>query len=446
MSNAAYTSQSLVVGEQMLPDQIDQPDGNAFQEASALPERHDRARPIPRISILAFCEQPITAQVVQASAEDRRLSKAHVGVHMGGIYAAIAHFQENPSPNLVILESMLDRNSMLAAMDQLAEHCDAGTRVIMVGHSNDVLLYRELLRRGVSEYLVAPVSPLFLMESISNLYSDPDSDPVGHMIAFVGAKGGVGSSTVCHNTAWVMSRVLQSNVVIADLDLPFGTAGLDFNQDPAQGIFDALASPERLDEVLLDRLLAKCTDHLSLFTAPSVLDRNFEIDPQAFEWVLDVVRQNVPHVAIDVPHVWTPWAKQVLMQADEVVITAMPDLANLRNAKNLVDLLKQNRKNDRAPHLVLNCMGMPKRPEISIKEFGEALDLQPRIAIEFDAEVFGLAANNGQMIEELAAKSKAAEHFRSLAYALTNQVAPKVEQKSMLAPLLKRFNLKRAGA
>jgi len=449
MSNAAYTSQSLVIGDNVLPDHLDQqPGADAYHEAPAPSEdRHERARPIPRISILAFCEQPTTAQVVQAASEDRRLSKAHVGVHMGGIYAAIAHFQEHPSPNLVVLESMLDRNAMLGALDQLAEHCDSGTRVVVVGHSNDVLLYRELLRRGVSEYLVAPISPLYLMESISNLYNDPESAPVGHIIAFVGAKGGVGSSTVCHNTAWVMSRILQSNVVIADLDLPFGTAGLDFNQDPAQGIHDALASPERLDEVLLDRLLAKCSDHLSLFSAPSVLDRNFDIDPQAFEWVLDVVRQNVPHVAVDVPHIWTPWAKQVLLQADEVVITAMPDLANLRNAKNLIDLLKTNRKNDRQPHLVMNFMGMPKRPEISIKEFGEALDLEPRVVIDFDCETFGTAANNGQMVEELYAKAKAAENFRSLAYLLTNRAEPKKsEQKSLLGPLLARFNKKKAGA
>ena len=446
MSNTAYTSQSLVVGEQTLPDQVSEETPEAFAEASPAEERHDRARPIPRISIQAFCEQPVTAQVVQAAAADRRLAKAHVNVLMGGIYAAIAHYQENPSPNLVILESMLDRSSMLTALDQLAEHCDSGTKVVVVGHANDVILYRELLRRGVSEYIVAPVAPLTLMESVSNLYNDPDTDPVGMVMAFVGAKGGVGSSTVCHNTAWVMSRILQNNVVITDLDLPFGTAGLDFNQDPAQGIADALASPERLDEVLLDRLLAKCTDHLSLFAAPSVLDRNYEIDPQAFEWVLDVVRQNVPYVAVDVPHIWTPWAKQVLLQADEIVITAAPDLANLRNAKNIVDLLKQNRKNDRKPHLVLNFVGMPKRPEISAKEFGEALDLLPRVAIEFDGEVFGMAANNGQMVEELAAKSKAAEHFRSLAYALANKVEPKVETKSVLAPLFKRFNLKMAGA
>lgn len=444
MSNNAYSSQELALTEDQYSEDLNEAD--AASEFLPAEERHERARPIPRISIQAFCEQPHTAQTAQTISEDRRLTKAHVSVHMGGIYAAIAHYQENPSPNLIVIESLLDRNSMLAALDRLSEFCDQGTRVLVVGHQNDVILYRELLRRGVSEYLVAPVTPLVMMEAISNLYNDPESDPVGHVIAFVGAKGGVGSSTVCHNTAWVMSRILQANVCIADLDLPFGTAGLDFNQDPVQGIADALSSPERLDEVLLDRLLAKCTDHLSLFAAPGVLDRNYDIDPQAFEWVLDVVRQNMPYVCIDVPHVWTTWSKQVLLSADEIVLTAMPDLANLRNAKNMVDLLKQQRKHDKPPHLVLNCVGMPKRPEISIKEFGEALDLHPRIAIEFDGETFGMASNNGQMIEELSAKAKAADHFRSLAYQLTNRVEPKVEPKSMLGPLLKRFSLKKAGA
>jgi len=141
-----------------------------------------------------------------------------------------------------------------------------------------------------------------LIESLSNLYNNPDTDPVGNVIAFIGAKGGVGSSTVCHNTAWAMSEILKSNVVVADLDLAFGTTGLDFNQDPVQGIAEALQSPERLDEVLLDRLLTKCSEHLSIFAAPVVLDRDYEISADACDLVLEVVRQNVPYVAVDLPH------------------------------------------------------------------------------------------------------------------------------------------------
>ncbi len=405
--------------------------------------RNDRARPIPRISIQAFCESSDTAEAVQVAADDRRLAKAHVSVHMGGIEAGVAHYQESPTPNLIIIESTLRRGDLVAQLDRLADSCDAGTKVIVIGATNDVLLYRELLKRGVAEYLIAPVDPMQVMESISNLYNDPSSDPVGHIFAFVGSKGGIGSSTLCHNVSWCISEMLKSSVVIADLDLAFGTAGLDFNQDPVQGIAEALGSPERLDEVLLDRLLTKCSEHLSIFAAPGTLDRDYDLTADSCDIVLDVVRQNVPYVTVDLPHVWTSWSKRILTQADEIVITATPDLASLRNTKNLVDLLKQLRQNDRQPHPVVNMQGVPKRPEIPIKDFEAALDTKACAVIEFDAETFGQAANNGQMIEEMSPKAKAVPHFRDIALAVTGRREHRPEKKSPLAPLLERFKIKR---
>jgi pilus assembly protein CpaE len=407
-----------------------------------------KARPIPRISIQAFCEDGGTADALQVAAEDRRLSKAHVSLHMGGAPAAVAHYQQSPTPNLIVIESSLPRQQMLAELDRLAESCDSGTKVVVIGHLNDVILYRELLKRGVSEYLVAPVTPIQLMESVSNLYNNPDSDPVGNVLAFIGAKGGVGSSTLCHNTAWTLSEALRYSVVIADLDMAFGTTGLDFNQDPVQGIAEALSSPERLDEVLLDRLLTKCSEHLSIFAAPVVLDRDYDLSADACTTVLDIVRQNVPYVAVDLPHSWSSWTKRILLEADEVVITAVPDLANLRNAKNIVDLLKQSRTNDGPPHLVLNMANMPKRPEISAKEFAQNLDLKATCVIEFDSETFGQAANNGQMIEELNKKAKAVAQIRDLTMALAHRKEHRVEPKKSalpgaLAPLLEKLKLKR---
>ncbi len=402
-----------------------------------------RARPIPRISIQAFCENAAIAEILQVAAEDRRLAKVHVALHMGGIEAAVAHFQQNPTPNLVIVESSLPRDQVLMEIDRLAECCDPGTKVIVIGHVNDVVLYRNLLRRGVSEYLVEPIEPLQLMEAISNLYNNPETEPVGHVYAFVGAKGGVGSSTICHNAGWALSEQFKTNVVIADLDLAFGTTGLDFNQDPVQGIADALSSPERLDEVLLDRLLTKCSEHLSIFAAPVVLDRDYDITVAGCDQVIDVVRQNVPYLAVDLPHTWTAWTKSVLVQADEVIVTAAPDLANLRNAKSLVDLLRQTRRNDSEPRLVMNMVNMPKRPEISVKEFETALGIKAISAIDFDAETFGQAANNGQMIEELNTKAKSAGAFREIALAMTHRRESQPAKKSSpLAPLLEKLKIR----
>ncbi len=434
ISDAAYSLKAAAAGDP------------AFERAHEPPSEAPRARPVPRVNIQCFCEDQDTAAIIEQAAQDRRLAKAHVTVQMGGAQAAVAFYKNASTPNLIIIESLLDRTDMLGELDRLAEVCDPGTKVVAIGHVNDVLLYRELLRRGVSEYVVAPVNVLQIIESISSIYTDPETGPVGQVIAFVGAKGGSGSSTVCHNTAFAIASALKSDVVIADFDLPFGTAGLDFNQDPLQGIADALATPDRLDEMLLDRLLSRCSDHLSLFAAPGTLDRPYDLDPASCDTVIDVVRENVPWIAVDVPHLWTAWAKQVVLRADHVVLTAAPDLANLRNAKNLVDQLKSSRPNDRPAMLVLNQVGVPKRPEIPVKDFGHALDLEPKIVIDFDAQLFGTAANNGQMIEEVSDKSKAADAFRALANLLTDRSEQKTERQSVLAPILARLRLSKSRA
>ncbi len=404
-----------------------------------------RVRPIPRITIQAFCEDQGTADILQQAAADRRLAKAHTTVQMGGIPAAIAFFQNAATPNLIIVESIYDREPLLKDVDRLAEVCDAGTKVIVIGHVNDVVLYRELMAKGVSEYLVGPLRPIQVMEAIADIYISPDAEPVGQVIAFVGARGGAGSSTLCHNVGWAMSKALRSDVAIADFDLPFGTAALDFNQDPAQGIAEALSDPERLDSVLLDRLLSKCSDRLALFAAPGTLEWEYDLEPRACNRVVDEVRQNLPYALLDVPHLWTSWAKDVILQADEVVITATPDLASLRNTKNLLELIRPARANDGPPHVVLNQVGMPKRPEIPVPDFAQAIGVQPAAVIEFDAHLFGTAANNGQMIEEINDKARQAETFRELAFLLTNRVEPKAEENSLLAPLLSRLNMKKAG-
>ena len=433
MAEAAYSKDARAAGE---------PGREPVDVQPAVP----RARPIPRVNIQAFCEDQATAAIIQHASEDRRLAKAHVSVQMGGVEAAVAFYRNASTPNLIIIESLLDRAQLIADLDRLAEVCDSGTKVIIIGHINDVLLYRELVRRGVSEYVVAPLSVPQIIESIATIYTDPLTGPVGQVIAFVGAKGGSGSSTVCHNTAFAIAMSLASDVVIADLDLPFGTAGLDFNQDPLQGIADALATPERVDEVLLDRLLSRCSDHLSLFAAPGTLDRAYDVEAASCETVLDVVRENVPWVAVDLPHLWTTWAKEVLLKADQVVITAVPDLANLRNTKNLVDQLKSSRPNDRPPVLVLNQVGVPKRPEIPVKDFGHAIEIEPKAIFDFDAQLFGTAANNGQMIEEVAEKSRVAEQFRHLANVLTDRSEQKQERPSLLSPILSRLRLSKARA
>jgi pilus assembly protein CpaE len=199
-------------------------------------------------------------------------------------------------------------------------------------------------------------------------------------------------------------------------------------------------APERLDDVLLDRLLVKCSDHLSLFAAPAVLDRDLDMESESFESVLEIVRETVPCVIVDLPHLWSPWTKKILMAADEIVITATPDLASLRNAKNIIDIAKQMRSNGGLPHLVINQVGVPKRPEIPVKDFAQAIGIEPTLVLPFNPGLFGAAANNGQMIEELDAKNKATDGMRFLAKQLCGRdVQPaKATKKSFLQRLARK--------
>jgi pilus assembly protein CpaE len=181
-----------------------------------------------------------------------------------------------------------------------------------------------------------------------------------------------------------------------------------------------------------------CTYHLSLFAAPATLDRVYDFGDDAFDAIFDTLRSSVPCIVLDVPHQWSGWTKRALIAADDILIVAAPDLANLRNTKNLFDMLKSQRPNDRAPLYCLNQVGVPKRPEIKSGEFAKAIESEPTAVIPFEPQLFGLAANNGQMIEEIAAKHKVSELFLQVAQRLTGRAEAKRPRSSLLSKLLKK--------
>lgn len=384
---------------------------------------------VPRISIHGFCELPQTVAAIQKAGADRRLAKVHLGVQLGGIAAAVAYYREQVTPNLLIVETRLPGDAALAELERLAEVCDPLTKVIVVGNINDVAFYRELMRRGASEYLVTPLDPLDLIGVIAGLFAAPQSKPIGRVTAFIGARGGAGASTLAHNIGWTFAEELRIATMIIDFDLPFGTLGLDFNNDPGQGVQDALQAPERLDDVLLERLVARRGNYLSLFTAPVMLDRELGGDLLAYEAVLDAARRSSPSVVLDLPYAWDDRVRTLLRGADDIVVVAAPDLASLRNAKNIIEYLRLSRPNDPLPRLVLNQVGMAKRPEIQVKDFTETIGYAPELSVPFDPHGFGVAANNGQMLAELGQNGPALTAVRDLAHRLTGRLGVQAGEK-----------------
>ena len=405
---------------------------------------HDHIAPLPRIAIQAYCETPQVKQVVESIQRDRRMSKTMLRVFDGGIAACLEAFRSSPTPNVIIIEASSDRNGLLAHLDELAQYCDAGTRVLVIGHTNDVLLYRELMKRGVSEYLIAPLTLMDVIEALSAMFNSGEGDKIGRVIGVVGSKGGVGASTIAHNLAFMIATSFEIATTLVDLDLPFGTAGLDFNQDPPQGVAEALLSPDRLDANFVDRLLSKCTDNLSLMAAPATLERAYDFMETDFDPLVDLLRSSTPIIVLDIPHMWNAWTRRMLTSADHVLMVCSPDLANLRNAKTLLDVLKQARPNDDPPGIVMNMTGIAKRPEISVAEFIKALDGDLYGSLPFDPALFGTAANNGQMLMEVQAKAAAVEALQEIARRLTGRPEPKAQKKSILDPILSKLKFKAA--
>jgi pilus assembly protein CpaE len=147
--------------------------------------------------------------------------------------------------------------------------------------------------------------------------------------------------------------------------------------------------------------------------------------------VLDTVRQITPCVVVDIPHMWSPWVRQTLLASDDIVIVATPDLASLRTTKSFADLFKMNRPNDLPPKLVITQNGMAKRPEIPIKDFAETIGITPSLVLPFEPQLYGSAANNGQMLMEVQPKSVTADGIRRLAEMVTGR-AVQAEDKGVL--------------
>lgn len=396
-----------------------------------------------RAAIHIYYELDGTTAETARTLERQRLGAGSIKICEGGISAAIAAYEHAASPELLIIETDYPSEQLFTALDDLAALCQEHTKLIIIGQINDVNFYRALLQRNISDYLIPPLAPGQLAASIRSALQPDGETATGHMISVIGAKGGCGASTICHNLGWTLAEFMQVDTTIADCNIPFGTLGLNFNQDAGHGLTGALAAGPKLDAAMLDKLLARCSDHLSLLTTTSLLGGAPELSSASIMPIATLLRQTARIALFDVPFGWQDWTRTLIEQSDDCILVAEPDLINLRNAKNLFGTIRANHINGRPPLLVMNKVGLPRRPEISVKEFASALDAAPSLTIEFDARLFGMAANNGMMIGEVLPRSGVTAAFRRLANILAGQTSSKragLMAGNPLKPLLDRIS------
>jgi len=380
-----------------------------------VPDDAELAGRVPRISAGVFCQSPASETALRAALGDRRLSRVSSHISGGGITAAIAFCSAAPTPDLLIVETTAEGGEILAGLDALAPVCDVDTKVIVIGRANDIGLYRAVIAKGVSDYLVGPVDSLFAIAAILRLYPAGTPGRLGRICAFLGAKGGVGASTLAQNVAWRIGQDRSGSVMLADLDLQFGTAALNLNLVPSAGFAEQAMDPNRLDEALLERTLIQKGKYLHVLPASGRLQEIEPPEPAAVEKLLDLSRQIFPVVVLDLPHLQSPWMKAALAAVDDIVIVASPNLANLRNVKCLLDIFRVSRPNDAPPRVVLNQVGLAKRAGVSPVDFARGLEIEIKTQIAFDPNAFAKAAGEGELIAETMPHSAVGRALAALA-------------------------------
>ena len=370
---------------------------------------------ILRINIGAFVLTDAVRDAVGALNEDRLFLRSTIAVQEGGMAAALDFLSQRSTPELLVVETKAMDDALFNELNALAEVCQPGTKVIIIGAENDINLFKTLIDQGISQYFLETVTGEELKSAIVDAFADKTLNAKSRTIAFSGLRGGVGSSILAHNVASELARLYDEDVIIVDLDIPFGTAALSYNLQPAQTVADALSQAGSLDETMLMRYLESGGKNVSLLCAPGNLNSGIEITPNALEAVLNIVKQMASYVVLDIPHMWNAWVQDIVVDADDTVIVGVPDLYNLRDGKNVFEFLAPNRGMEAPTRLILNKVGELKKGELTEKEFKEVLDTKPALSIPFDPDAFASAMNNGEMLRKVAPKSKATLEIETLA-------------------------------
>ena len=375
-----------------------------------------REQPAPAIRIHLSWDRPAAADFFARVAADPRLSRTEITIARGGLDGAAVRCAAPQRPDLVVIDTTLRGAPMLASLDRLMHAAGRETKVIVLGAVNDVTLLRELAQRGVDEYMIWPVQPEDVAGAACAMFAGADK---ARVFAVIGARGGIGASTIAHNLAWSIAERQRARVTLVDLDLAFGAAAFNFKLEPLRSLGDVLDAGEGVNDLALEEIGIQHTERLTILPAPASARCAADLHADTAQALVAAARRLSTYVVLDIPHMWDPWIKQALLGADEIVLVSCPDIASLRNTDNIAKRIKDEQEID--PIVVLSMVGVPKRPEVPLKEFAEALGLTPACAFSFEPNIFGASSLTGQMLSEIAPGSKAAAQFDQLATLLTGR-------------------------
>lgn len=391
---------------------------------------------LPRLRIDAFvAEDVLTIEHLQ---NDRRAQRAQIELFDSGLEVAIARYADKPTPDIILVEQKCESKNVVALVDKLAEHCPSTTRLVLLGDCNDVALYRDLVKAGVSDYLLRPVGIAALLDTLLDVIDDDDAGSrVGKVIAFLGVRGGVGASTLSHNIADAINHTYDATTILVDADIGFGTAAIQFNIEPPFSLGDALKEQESLTPEVLDKHIFWEATRFGVLAAP--LHTVEQIAPPTLgsvRHVLDQARRLAKFVIVDLPTGIAPWSAEAFEIADEICLVSGNDLPSLRNARTLVQMLRKARPNDHPIRLIINRLPQKGGP-VPASEFKRILGTDVMFEFE-ETDLVRTVELAGGTLRKEDPKAPIVAKVNQLAAALGSFDAPAPSQRKSIMARFRR--------
>ena len=390
-----------------------------------------------RLPFMAFVLDDATRAALIRVAKEQGWSDGEV--LEGGVREAIDALAGVSTPQVLVID-LSNSDDPLNDIGSLAEVCDSGTRVIALGNINDVNLFRNLVTLGVQDYLLKPVTVEALnaivvkaVEAEEPAAAEPEEAKAGRLIAVIGARGGVGASTIAVNTAWLMAHEQKLRVAVVDLDLYFGTVALSLDLEPGRGFREALENPNRIDGLFIERALVRESDNLFILGAEEALENAFSFDPAAVELLLEKLRFDFDCVIVDFPRAVVTANAYILSAASAVAVVSDASLAGMRDTLRLVAFTKKATP-AAAVKVIVNRFGAAKKGELSKEDFEHGVGVKIDHVIPQEPGVAAISAGVGKPLAEVGKRSRLVAALRKLSSELSS-----VEDEPEKTPFWQRF-------
>lgn len=352
---------------------------------------------VPRSRIAAFAQSSSVSQILLDLKSHPLLSRTEYECHFGGVEAIINKYPVGGTPELIILEHDLP----IDELERLAQISASTTQLIVISKDNDISRYRKLLDQGGSDYLFTPITQELLLGAISRTFARAENRKVGTLLAFISAGGGVGSSTISHNTAVILSKVPGCRVMLLDFDIFMGTAALTFDIQPIRGIRDLLREPKSISAKEIAKLAYERSANLQILCSPPTLEPGFALKTDHFIDILDHARTLVDYIVIDMPGSWSLLHNKIMAISEHVQIVAAPTLNSFQSLYQIEEQTQKLRTNLPTADIILNHWLPSSEKLIASSSFTDAARGGKVVKVEEFDQRATEAASSGKALAEM---------------------------------------------